>query len=125
MIGRTLSHYRIEEEISRGGMGIVYRAVDVKLNRDVALKVLPPDLVNDPDHRRRLLAEAQAASALEHPHIAVIHEIGEADGETFIAMELIRGEPLRDLLAERRLSAGRALDLAIEIAEGICVAHDK
>jgi serine/threonine protein kinase/tetratricopeptide (TPR) repeat protein len=125
MIGRTLSHYRIEEEISRGGMGIVYRAVDVKLNRDVALKVLPPDLVDDPEPRRRLLAEAQAASALEHPHIAVIHEIGEADGETFIAMELIRGEPLRDLLAERRLSPGRALDLAIEIAEGICVAHDK
>jgi tetratricopeptide (TPR) repeat protein/predicted Ser/Thr protein kinase len=125
VIGRTLSHYRIEEEISRGGMGIVYRAVDVKLNRDVALKVLPPDLVNDPEGRRRLIAEAQAASALEHPHIAVIHEIGEADGATFIAMELIRGEPLREIIAERRLAPGRALDLAIEIAEGLCVAHDK
>src|SRR5688500_9342767 len=106
-------------------MGIVYRAVDVKLNREVALKVLPPDLVDDPEGRRRLVAEAQAASALEHPHIAVIHEIGEADGATFIAMELIRGEPLREVITERRLSPGRAIDLAIEIAEGVCVAHDK
>src|SRR5215217_5827563 len=98
MIGTTVSHYRIVDEISRGGMGIVYRAIDVALNREVALKVLPPDLVADPDRRARFVQEAQAASALEHPHIAVIHEVGEANGVHFIAMELIRGEKLSDVL---------------------------
>ena len=125
MIGRTLGHYRIVEEISRGGMGIVYRAVDVRLNRDVALKVLPDELVADADRRRRFVQEAQAASALEHPHIAVIHEIDEADGVTFIAMELIRGDRLKDLLARRRLPATRVLELATEVAEGLARAHDK
>ena len=81
MTGRKLSHYDLIEEISRGGMGIVYRAVDVNLGREVALKVLPDDLVHDPVRRERLLQEARAASALEHPNIAVIHEVGEADGD--------------------------------------------
>ena len=78
--GRLFGHYRVAEEISRGGMGIVYRATDTRLNRDVALKVLPDDLTDDADRRRRFIQEAQAASALEHPHIAVIHEVGEIDG---------------------------------------------
>ena len=92
LIGRTLSRYQILDEISRGGMGVVYRALDVRLNREVALKVLPPELVADPERRARFVQEARAASALEHPHIAVIHEIDEVDGISFIAMELVRGE---------------------------------
>ena len=125
LIGRTLARYEILEEISRGGMGVVYRARDGRLNRDVALKVLPPELVADPGRRARFVQEAQAASALEHPHIAVIHEIDEADGICFIAMELVRGEKLAALTARAPLGVGRALDLAVEIAEGLARAHDK
>ena len=108
MIGRTLSHYEIVEEISRGGMGVVYRARDLNLGREVALKVLPEDLVHDAERRHRLLQEARAASTLEHPHIAVIHEVGEAEGVTFIAMELIRGEKLSEVLARGALPLKRA-----------------
>src|SRR5687767_806731 len=125
LTGRRLSHYDIVEEISRGGMGVVYRAVDVNLARDVALKVLPEDLLHDPGRRERLLQEARAASALEHPHIAVIHDVGEADGITFIAMELIRGEKLSDTLARGPLPPLRALTLATEVAEGLARAHEK
>jgi tetratricopeptide (TPR) repeat protein/TolB-like protein/predicted Ser/Thr protein kinase len=124
MIGRRLSHYEIVEEISRGGMGVVYRAHDVNLVRDVALKVLPDDLVHDAERRERLLQEARAASALEHPHIGVIHEVGEADGVTFIAMELIRGEKLSAVLSRGPLPPPRALTLATEIAEGLARAHE-
>ncbi len=125
MIGTTLSHYQILDEISRGGMGVVYRAMDLNLGREVALKVLPDDLVHDAVRRARLLREARAASALEHPHIAVIHEVGEADGVTFIAMELIRGAKLSDVLRSGALLPARALELAIEIAEGLARAHEK
>src|SRR5205814_6870175 len=93
--------------------------------RDVALKVLPHDLVADPERRARFVQEAQAASALEHPHIAVIHEIDEVDGISFIAMELLRGDKLSDLTARGALASGRALDLSIEISEGLARAHDK
>ncbi len=125
MIGRTLAHYEIIDEISRGGMGIVYRALDVSLGREVALKVLPEELVHDPERRERLLQEARAASTLEHPHIAVIHAVGEAEGVTFIAMELIRGEKLSDTITRGALPQKRALDLAAEVAEGLARAHDK
>jgi tetratricopeptide (TPR) repeat protein/predicted Ser/Thr protein kinase len=125
MIGRTISHYRILDEVSRGGMGIVYRAVDTRLEREVALKVLPPDLISDPSRRGRFVQEAKSAAALEHPHIAVIHEIGEAEGETFIAMELIRGEKLSDLLHRAPPSPQRAVELALEIGEGLAHAHDR
>src|SRR5436309_4495053 len=106
-------------------MGVVYRGRDTRLNRDVALKVLPPDLLADAGRRSRFVQEAQAASALEHPHIAVIHEIDEVDGINFIAMELLRGDKLSDLTARGALAPGRALDLATEIAEGLARAHDK
>ncbi|HET7293559.1 MAG TPA: protein kinase [Vicinamibacteria bacterium] len=125
MIGRELGHYRIRDEISRGGMGVVYRALDVKLNREVALKVLPADLVSDAERKRRFIHEAQAASALEHPNIAVIHGIDEVEGVTYIAMELIRGEKLRDLMGRGRLAPARVLDLAVEIAEALARAHEK
>ena len=125
MIGQTISHYRIIDEVSRGGMGVVYRALDLKLNREVALKVLPPDLVADSDRKRRFIQEAQAAAGLDHPNIAVIHEIDEVDGVSFIAMELIRGEPLRDLMQRDRLPLSRVLALATEVGEGLARAHDK
>ncbi len=125
LTGRTLGHYRVLEEISRGGMGVVYRATDTRLNRDVALKVLPDDVTHNDEVRRRFLKEAQAASALEHPHIAVIHGADEVDGLAYIAMELIRGEKLSDVLTRQRLTAARALELAAEIAAGLARAHEK
>ena len=125
MVGRTLSHYRILDEISRGGMGVVYRALDVNLDREVALKVLPEDLVHEAQRRERLVQEARAASALEHPNVAVIHEVGEADGVTFIAMELIRGEKLSEILARGPLGQARTFSLATEMAEGLSRAHEK
>ena len=124
MIGRTLSHYKILEELSHGGMGVIYRATDVKLDREVALKVLPAELVEDEERKRRFVQEAKAAAALEHPHIGVIYEIDEAEGVTFIAMELIRGDRLGDRI-EEQLSVARALDLGVEIAEGLALAHDR
>ena len=125
MVPKTISHYEILGEIGRGGMGVVYRARDVKLGRDVALKILPPELTHDPDRRARFELEARAAAALEHPHIAVVHEIDEFDGIFFIVMELIRGKPLGDVLRDQRLSPTRACDLAIEMAEGLSSAHQK
>lgn len=123
MARRRIARYEIVDEISRGGMGIVYRAVDPSLGREIAIKVLPEDLVHDAGRRDRLLHEARAASALEHPHIAVIHEVGEADGIVYLAMELIRGERLSDAIAFGRLSRERVLPLAMEIAEGLARAH--
>ena len=125
MIGTTLSHYQVTGELSRGGMGVVYRAVDLKLDREVALKVLAPQLLSDPELRRRFVQEARAAAALQHAAIAVVHEIDEAEGMTFIAMELVRGERLADLLAAGALGLERSLELAAEVAEGLAAAHQK
>src|SRR5579864_288819 len=122
LLGSTLGRYRVLAELGRGGMGVVYRALDTSLNREVALKVLPAATVSDAD-RRRLLREAQTASQLDHAHIGVVHEVGEADGVTFVAMELIRGGSLGQLLT-RGLSLARALDLATEVADGLARAHD-
>jgi serine/threonine protein kinase/TPR repeat protein len=125
MVGRAISHYTLVAELGRGGMGVVYRALDTTLDREVALKVLLPEFVADPERRRRFLREAKAAAALEHPHIGVVYEVGEAAGTTFIAMQLIRGERLRDLLQRGSLPTVRAVELALEIAEGLSTAHDK
>ena len=125
LTGRTMSHYRVIEEINRGGMGIVYRAFDIKLSREVALKVLPPELLADPERRRRFIQEARAAAALVDARIAVIHEIDDAEGVTFLAMELIHGEKLSVLLAQGPLTTGRALDLAMEVVGGLAKAHEK
>jgi tetratricopeptide (TPR) repeat protein/TolB-like protein/predicted Ser/Thr protein kinase len=126
LAGQTVSHYKIVEEISRGGMGVVYRATDTRLNRDVALKVLPPELMSDADRRERFVREARAASALEHPNIAVIHDIGEQDGVSYIAMELVRGDKLSTAIQNgMAANTGRALEIAIEIAEGLARAHSQ
>ncbi len=122
MIGRTLGRYRITEEIGRGGMGVVYRAHDARLGREVALKVLGPGTGEDPDLQRRLKQEAQAAAQLAHPAICVIHEIDETDGSTYIAMELVRGLSLATMV-KGRLGPARALELALEIGEGLAEAH--
>jgi Tol biopolymer transport system component/predicted Ser/Thr protein kinase len=123
--GRRLGSYEIIEPVGQGGMGEVYRARDVRLGRDVAIKILPVALHGDPVLRERFIQEARAASTLEHPHIAVVHEIAEADGVPFIAMELVRGEPLAAAIARGALNAARALDLGIEIAEALARAHEK
>jgi Tol biopolymer transport system component/predicted Ser/Thr protein kinase len=122
-VSETIRHYRVMEEISRGGMGVVYRALDTKLDREIALKFLPPELVRNPDRRRRFVTEAKAAASLGHPHIATIHDIDEWEGVTFIAMELIRGEKLSTVLGQGRLPLERALDLMTEVAEGLAFAH--
>ena len=125
MIGRTVSHYRILEEISRGGMGVVYRAMDLKLDREVAIKVLPPELVADSERKRRFVREAKAAAKLEHPHIGVVHEIDEADGVNFIAMERIRGRSISALIRKGRMPLARSLEIAAEVGEGMARAHDQ
>ena len=125
MIDRTLSRYQVLAEISRGGMGIVYKALDLKLNREVALKVLPPELVSDPDRKRRFVQEAQAAAALKHPNIAVVYEIDQVDGVNFISMELIEDEKLGAVLERGPLPLEQALGIAIEVADGLATAHKK
>ena len=96
--GVQVSHYRIEEEIGRGGMGVVYRAVDTRLGRTVAVKMLASEATTDPDRRARFIQEARSASVLNHPHIVTIYDVGEQDGATFIAMELVDGTPLDKML---------------------------
>ena len=124
MLGRTLSHYKVLEEISRGGMGIVYKAMDMKLNREVALKVLPRELVSDPERKRRFVQEAQAAAALKHPNIGVVYEIDDEDGVDFIAMELIEGEALADVVKRGALPVERVLHIGVQVIEGLAHAHE-
>ena len=123
MIGRTLSHYRVLARIGEGGMGVVYRAEDEKLQRAVALKVLPPERLADEERRLRFLREARAAAAVTHPNIAVVHEIDESDGVVFIAMELVEGKTLREVIGGKPLPLREALRLGVEIAEGLAAAH--
>lgn len=123
MIGRKLGQYKVLEELGRGGMGVVYRALDTSLGREIALKVLRPVPGTDREAEGRLRREARAAASLSHPAISVVYEIDEADGATFIAMELVQGRPLAALLEEAPLEPVRALDLALEVAEGLVEAH--
>jgi tetratricopeptide (TPR) repeat protein/tRNA A-37 threonylcarbamoyl transferase component Bud32 len=123
MVGKQLSHFRILEKIGEGGMGIVYKAVDEKLGRNVALKVLQQDAVGDESRRLRFMREARAAAAVTHPHIAAIHEIDEADGQIFIAMELVEGKTLDEHLAGRPPRMRDGLRIAIEISEALARAH--
>jgi formylglycine-generating enzyme required for sulfatase activity/dienelactone hydrolase/predicted Ser/Thr protein kinase len=123
MIGRTVSHYRIVEKLGEGGMGVVYRAVDTRLDRPVAIKFLPPEAVADPERKGRFVREAKAASALNHPNIVTIYDIGSADGLDFIAMEQIDGEPLDRRIGSQGLPVEEALRYASETAEALAAAH--
>ena len=126
MLGETLSKYRIVEKIGQGGMGVVYKAEDLRLGRDVALKLLAPELTRDAPSRARFLQEAQAISRIEHPNICVVHEIDETeDGRMFMAMTFYAGETLRDKIARGPLQLGEALDIAIQIAQGLARAHEQ
>ena len=123
--GASIAHYRVLGLLGSGGMGDVYRAHDLKLNRDVAIKVLPPGLAADTDARARFEREAMAVAALSHPNILAIHDFGEASGQHFAVMELLEGQTLRQALEAGPLTAKRATEYARQIAEGLAAAHAK
>jgi serine/threonine protein kinase len=124
MLGQTIKHYRIEEELGKGGMGVVYRARDSRLERSVALKLLPQEFTADPDRRRRFLQEARAASAVTHPAIAQVYDVDEEDGAAFIVMERVEGKTLRSLIQGRELDLLGAIEIAMQVAGGLAKAHE-
>ena len=125
MIGHTISHYKITEKLGEGGMGVVYKAEDTKLDRPVALKFLAPHLLRDDEARKRFEREAKAAARLDHPNICTVYEIDEAEGRTFIVMAFLEGRPLSVRIKEGPLKLPEALSVAMQMAEGLEAAHEK
>ena len=123
MIGKTLDHYQITEKLGEGGMGVVYKARDTHLDRFVALKVLPPGKISDPERKRRFIQEAKAASALNHPSIIPIYDIDQTDGVDFIAMEFVPGKTLDELIPRKGMRFSLALKHAAQIADALARAQ--
>ena len=125
MIGQTLAHYNILEKIGSGGMGDVYLAEDTKLDRKVALKVLPPELAESEQRRARFKREAKALAALDHPNIVTVHSVEEAEGVHFITMQLVQGKTLTELLPKNGFTLNKFFDLAIPMADAVAAAHQE
>ena len=124
MLGKTISHYKILEKLGEGGMGVVYKAEDTKLKREVAIKFLPSRIDVSDEERQRFKLEAQAAAALNHNNIATVYEIDEVGDDEFIVMEIIKGESLREKIAKGPLKLDEAMRIATEVAEGLHEAHE-